>query len=140
MNFAVQHIDHVELYVRDIPAAARWYREVLGLELVKAWDPQPWFIGRGETYLALFQADADAPPPIAGNVATPMRFNRVAFRTDREGFETAQKQLRDHGVSFRGPIDHEVAFSIYFSDPDGHPLEITWYPVSLTKGITPPGI
>jgi catechol 2,3-dioxygenase-like lactoylglutathione lyase family enzyme len=132
MSFAVARIDHVELYVRDIPASARWYHDVLGLEVVKAWDPEPWFIGRGGTFLALFRADENAPPPVAGNVPTPMRFNRVAFHTDHDGFAAAQLHLREKGVVFRGPIDHEVAFSIYFTDPDGHPLEVTWYPVALT--------
>lgn len=131
MSFAVHRIDHAELYVRDIAAAARWYQDVLGLEVVKAWEPEPWFIGRGGTYLALFRAAPDAPPPVPGNVPTPLRFNRVAFRTDEGGFATAQAHLTERGIRFRGPIDHGVAFSIYFDDPDGHPLEITYYPTPI---------
>ena len=30
-------------------------------------------------------------------------------------------------VAFQGPVDHGCAQSIYFNDPDGHPLEITFY-------------
>ena len=33
----------------------------------------------------------------------------------------------DKTLEFRGPIDHDTAWSIYFSDPDGNPLEITTY-------------
>jgi catechol 2,3-dioxygenase-like lactoylglutathione lyase family enzyme len=131
MNFAVARIDHVELYVRDVPASARWYLDALGLGVVKAWDPEPWFIGAGGTYLALFRAAADAPPPVPGNIPSPVRFNRVAFRTDAGGFAAAQAHLKEHGVPFRGPVDHGVAFSVYFDDPDGHPLEITYYPTAL---------
>ena len=137
MSFAVARIDHVELYVRDIPASAAWYRDVLGLETVEAWGPEPCFIGREGIYLALFQAAPDAPAPTPGSVPTPMRFNRVAFRTDRAGFEAAQKHLKEKGVPFRGPVDHDIAFSLYFDDPDGHPLEITWYPRGLPAGSIP---
>jgi catechol-2,3-dioxygenase len=49
----------------------------------------------------------------------------VAWATDRAGFERAQAHLRRHGVRFHGPVDHGIAQSIYFKDPDGHPLEIT---------------
>jgi catechol-2,3-dioxygenase len=51
----------------------------------------------------------------------------VAWHTDRAGFDAAQTHLRELGIAFRGPVDHGAAFSIYFHDPDGHPLEITYY-------------
>lgn len=126
--FAVRRIDHVELYVRDIDAAVRWYGGVLGFEVLHRWEPEPVFLTAGGTSLALFRAAPDAPPPVPGNVPTPLRFNRVAFLTDAVGFAAAQAHLKASGVAFRGPIDHEIAWSVYFDDPDGHPLEVTYYP------------
>lgn len=38
MPFAVEEIDHVEVFVRDIEAAARWYSEVLGLREIARGD------------------------------------------------------------------------------------------------------
>lgn len=125
MAFTVQRIDHVEVFVRDIAAAARWYAEVLGLEEVCRWDPEPVMIGAGDTKLALFLAEA--PAPAAGKQPPALRWHRVAWRTNPSGFEAAQEHLRRLGVPFEGPLDHRLSRSLYFHDPDGHPLEITTY-------------
>lgn len=123
MPFIAQRIDHVEVFVRDLDAAARWYRDVLGLEVIHRWEPEPIFLGRGGTALALFRAEGGA----AQEPKASLRWHRVAWRTDREGFEEAQAHLKSHNIPFRGPVDHEIAMSIYFDDPDGNPLEITYY-------------
>ncbi len=60
MTFAVDCIDHVEVFVRDIEVSVRWYTNVLGLVEIHRWEPHPVMIGAGDTKLALFQADADA--------------------------------------------------------------------------------
>ena len=125
--FTVQRIDHVEVFVRDLAAAAGWYARVLGLQEVCRWDPEPIMIGAGDTKLALFQA-ASAAAHTAGASAATCHWHRVAWRTDRAGLEAAQQHLAQLGIPFRGPIDHGLAWSIYFADPDGNPLEITYYP------------
>jgi catechol 2,3-dioxygenase len=125
MPFTVQHIDHVEVFVRDLAAAARWYRQALGLEEVCRWDPEPVMVGAGNTKLALFQAPDGNP---GDESAAPRHWHRVAWRTDREGFAAAQAQLQQMGIPFRGPVDHGIARSIYFQDPDGNLLEVTYYP------------
>jgi len=127
MSFAVERVDHVELYVRDIESAIGWYREVLGLEVLHRWEPYPVMIGAGGTALALFLAKPQSEPPPPASVPSPMRFRRVAWRTDSDGFAKAQQHLASHDVAFEGPIDHGVSHSIYFTDPDGHSLEITCY-------------
>jgi len=128
MSLAVRGIDHVEVFVRDIQAAARWYREVLGLVERYRWDPEPLMIGAGDTMLALFQARPDAAPARSGEGGSSLRWHRVAWRIDEAGFKAAQKHLARLGIPFRGPVDHRHSRSIYFHDPDRHPLEITYYP------------
>lgn len=122
MSFAVAGIDHVEVFVRDIEAAARWYTDVLGLREVQRWNPEPVMMGAGSTKLALFRSDNDS---LAGE--SGRSWHRVAWATDREGFAAAQAHLAARNIPFRGPIDHGSAHSIYFEDPDGHRLEITAY-------------
>ena len=123
MPFSVTQIDHVEVLVRDLAAAARWYGEVLGLAERHRWDPEPVMIGREDgPALALFQAGEGRPA-----TGEAPRWHRVAWRTDAPGFAAAQDHLRSLGITFRGPIDHDIAESIYFQDPDGNPLEITHY-------------
>ena len=82
-------------------------------------------IGAGGTKLALFRAAPHAARESRGESPETLRWHRVAWLTDRAGFETARAHLHALGIAFRGPVDHGIALSIYFQDPDGHPLEIT---------------
>ena len=49
-----------------------------------------------------------------------------AFTVDESDLEAAARALERHGVVLEGPVYHEwmPAKSIYFSDPDGHDLEL----------------
>jgi catechol 2,3-dioxygenase-like lactoylglutathione lyase family enzyme len=134
--FTVLQIDHVELFVPDRMSAAEWYRETLGLEIVEEFrfwaegDGGPLMIGtrEGGTKLALFEGTPQASRPTVG-------FHRVAFRVGGESFieflesldRRALKDRRDQPVTIASVFDHQKAFSIYFSDPYGHNLEITTY-------------
>ncbi len=55
-----------------------------------------------------------------------LRMLHLAFRANRKNFLAAQDELKQRGVRFEFQ-DHEISHSIYFSDPDGHKLEITTY-------------
>ncbi len=128
MSFCVDRIDHVEVFVRDIETSIAWYDRVLGLKETFRWDPHPIMIGAGKTTLALFKGDKNAAAPISSSRKDQLHWRRVAWIVEPERFGTAQEHLRACGVTFEGPIDHDIGESIYFSDPDGHPLEITCYP------------
>lgn len=127
MSFEIDGIDHVEVFVRDIDSAIRWYSEVLGLTVLYRWDPEPVMIGAGGTMLALFKAKPDAPATPNLRSTEGVGWHRVAWQTTQTGFEAAQRHLTERGVRFRGPVDHDIARSIYFDDPDGNHLEITFY-------------
>ena len=119
---ATLSIDHVELFVPDRREAARWYRETLGLEILAdfefwAEDPGgPLMISPdgGGTKLALFTGEPRGERATAG-------YHRVAFRVDASTCVDHLARLKAEAV------DHEQAFSCYFTDPWGHRLEITTY-------------
>jgi catechol 2,3-dioxygenase-like lactoylglutathione lyase family enzyme len=133
--FKVDQVDHVELFVPDRYEAAAWYERVLGLRVVR--EAERWAIeggplmissDRGNTKLALFEGQpVDGPPQAA--------FRRVAFRVNAEGFADFLRRLpemqlvdsRRKAVSTQSVVDHQLAYSIYFSDPYGHQLEVTTY-------------
>lgn len=140
--FRVEGIDHVEFFVPDRREAAAWYREILGLEIVRdaefwAEDPRgPLMIssdGR-KTMLALFTGEPRGERATAG-------FHRVAFRVDAAGFaaflQVAQAHsLNDLNGNPLGPAsvsDHQLALSLYFQDPWGHRLEVTTYEVDAAR-------
>ena len=135
-TFTVKQIDHVEMFVPDRVAAAEWYTRVLGLEVVedfRVWADDaggPLMIStrEGGTKLALFHGTSQSSRPTVG-------FHRVAFAVDGDSFiefvngvESLHLHDRDgRPVSASSVFDHQLAFSIYFSDPYGHNLEITTY-------------
>jgi catechol 2,3-dioxygenase-like lactoylglutathione lyase family enzyme len=134
-SFSVQQIDHVEMFVPDRHEAAEWYRQVLGLEIIEAYrswaapgGPLMIATREGSTKLALFEGASPTGGATNG-------FHRVAFRTDGEGFvsflarleELALRNRDGRPVTAEAVFDHEMAFSIYFSDPYGHNLELTTY-------------
>ena len=128
MAIKLQHIDHIALTVRDVAASTRWYCDVLGFEhrFPGLWDGVPAMLFIGDTGLALFPVSSDDPasPPGSDTIAVM----HVAFRVNREAFQTAQDDLRSRGIAFNFQ-DHDISHSIYFYDPDGHQLEITTYEI-----------
>ncbi len=134
-SFAVQQIDHVELYVPDRYEAAAWYKRVLGLETVEEFTfwaeaDGPLMIRspEGSTMLALFEGEPLGERAVIG-------FKTVAFRIDGAGFLQFLDRLQEVPVHHEDgrpvtrdeAVDHHKAFSIYFRDPWGHPYEITTY-------------
>ena len=129
-------IDHVELFVQDRHEAAHWYRDVLGLEILEGYrewadDPRgPLMISGdgGATKLALFSGEPQGERPTAG-------FHLVAFRLGAHEFlafldRLPALRLSDHrgrDVTRDLAVDHDKSFSLYFSDPWGHRLELTTY-------------
>ena len=122
----LEGIDHVAMSVRDVEAAANWYIDVLGFErrYEGMWDGIPAFIGKGTTSIALFPVRSKEET--ATSAHSGVRILHLAFRATRKSFLAAQEELKQRRIHFEFQ-DHGISNSIYFSDPDGHKLEITTY-------------
>ena len=120
----VEGIDHVALSVRDVERSAQWYIDLLGFERRHRgmWDGVPIFIGKGTTSIALFPERSRS----TSSGPADIRMLHLALRADWKNFLVAQDELKRRGIEFEFE-DHEISHSIYFSDPDGHKLEITTY-------------
>ncbi len=131
-------LDHVELFVPDRVQAADWYAHVLrcrpvpGSEEWAAHPQGPLMISPdgGRTKLALFTGEPQGSRPTAG-------FHRVAFRLSGEEWRGFVARLTELGLGEKGGaprvVDHTGAWSVYFTDPFGHHLEVTTYEADLVR-------
>ncbi len=119
MSFSVEAIDHVEVFVRDIDAAIRWYADILGLAELHRWEFVPVLIGASGTMPALFRARPGSPSTTERRSREGVGRHRVAWRTTKSGFDAAQRHLPERGIRFRGPIDHDIAWSIIKTGKSG---------------------
>lgn len=123
-SFKINFLDHVAIRVKDMDASAKWYNEVLGLEIVKVpeWGDYPIFLLAGPTGIALFPANPEEPE-------VPLRSKNViidhfAFNVDNDAFAIARSKYESLGIEYDFQ-DHVIFHSIYTKDPDGHIVELT---------------
>lgn len=121
---------HVTMVSGDAPRTLRFYRDVLGLGLVKKTvnfdDPSSYHLYFGDetgapgTLLTFFEwRDAPRGAPGIGGV------HHVALEVaDLDAILQWKRRLMDHGVRVSGPINRGYFISLYFSDPDGQILEL----------------
>jgi catechol 2,3-dioxygenase-like lactoylglutathione lyase family enzyme len=131
-------LDHVELFVPDRTQAAEWYGRVLGCRPVPGTEewashPQgPLMVSPdgGRTKLALFAGEPQGSRSTAG-------FHRVAFRLSGAEWLTFLARLPEHdlreGDRTARVVDHGGAWSVYFTDPFGHHLEVTTYEAEVVR-------
>jgi catechol 2,3-dioxygenase-like lactoylglutathione lyase family enzyme len=125
----LEQIDHIALRCVSPEATKAWYVSTLGFEHVfpGQWSGSPIMLRLGSTFITLFPEKENVKPSADG------RAWHLAFRAATySDFESAQADLHARGVAFQFR-DHEIAHSIYFSDPDGFLLEITTYDLPKNK-------
>lgn len=123
-NFQIQFLDHVAIRVADLDRSKQWYVDILGLKPYQKpeWGPFPIFLLAGKTGIALFPAQADAPPLDPSYKGT--KIDHFAFQVDQENFSKARQQFDIQGIPYDWQ-DHHFFHSIYLTDPDGHKVELT---------------
>lgn len=138
LPFDVQRLNHVAWKCRDAEETRAFYEDVLGLPLahvVRA-DTVPstgehcpyvhlFFRLADGSFVAFFDLGdglASAPDP-----ATPGWVNHISFDVaSLAELEAAKARLVAAGVDVIGVVDHDWLHSIYFHDPNGIRLELSW--------------
>ncbi len=141
MSVKVSALDHLVINVADVARSARWYRDILGME-IRVFDPGHGKPPRtslifGAQKINVRSRDADAVGwftagnPVAGS-------DDLCFLT-ADTPEQVVAHLKAHGITIEeGPVDKQgargVLRSVYCRDPDGSLIEIASYaaePVSI---------
>ena len=113
------------VYVDDLPAAERFYCEILGLEFVSRQEGRHVFLRCGRRMLLIFnpqessKAGSDLPPHGATGPG------HVAFAVSDADLNAWREHLRSHNVQIECEIDWpQGGRSFYFRDPAGNSLEL----------------
>ena len=133
-------LDHVVFPVRDAERTLSFYRETLGLPLIAAhtgndWGGYAWLmmifgLEGGQEIVAV--ALEGAPAPDYRDLPIDARHYALACGSAAE-LESWRQSLAAAKVDFWEERHGEGA-SVYFADPDGVILEITW-PPSVARGL-----
>ena len=132
---ALTRVVETALYFDDLPAAAAFYRDVLGLRTMNEGPRLVALDAGGGTVLLLFKrgatvdgfrwADGNIPPHDGAGPA------HVAFGVAADELDVWERRLTALGIELDGRATWTLGGrSIYFRDPGGHSLELvtpgTW--------------
>lgn len=116
---ALGPLDHVYYWTSDMDRSVRFYREVVGLRLVRREDSHWAEFDTGSVHLAL-HGTVEGKPVEAGGAA-------AVFRV--EDLDAARTALEARGVTFEehaGEVEGLLRFAT-FRDPDGNRVDIVEY-------------
>lgn len=133
-----QRLHHVAYLTRDTQKTVDFYTRYLNMKLVGSVQSER-VPSTGEPHPHLhtfFQMDDGACvaffeilglPEREDTTVVPSWVRHLALRVpDRETLLRYKDHLQANGVEVLGPVDHEFCHSIYFFDPNGIRLELTW--------------
>lgn len=133
-------VHHTARPTWKLAETVHFYRDLLGLPLVHAISAKGWgpdnhadFLhfffdsGNGSTIAFFYYIGTERPDWLTVREHYQDRATHTAWRV-RDEAELLQWRQRVEavGIPLRYQIRHEVIESIYFNDPNGYPIEITW--------------
>ncbi len=134
----IEKIHHVAYRCKDAKETVEWYSKYLGMDYVLAFaedqvpsthEPDPYmhiFLDAGNgNVLAFFELPTK--PEMGKDPNTPEWVQHIAFQVkDRETLLAYKEKLEADGIDVIGVTNHSLFHSIYFFDPNGHRLELSY--------------
>lgn len=134
----VKSLHHVAYRCKDAKETAAFYTKGLGLKysmavsndtVLSTGEYSPhfhiFFEMEDGSHVAFFEVPESEPMGFDPN--TPDWVQHLALRVDSmEDLLDAKQRLEGMGVEVLGPADHRICQSIYFRDPSGHRLELSF--------------
>ena len=140
----IRAINHLAFITPDLPETIRFYRDLLGMELhagVGHDGYRHYFFKFGDNQVAFFEyagASKIARKFPGERTDKPLGFDHVSFTVEScEELFAFKDRLEAAGVDVHGAVDHGTIWSIYFYDPNGIALELSW---QLIEVLQPPAV
>ena len=121
----VQELGHVSLFVRDLEASIRFYRDILGLRDVgRGKNGRIAFFSAGPHHHDLSIEVARAEAPERPRAAPGLYHIAFEVGTTREALEAARRWVEAHGLMPFGEMNSAESASFSVADPDGNEIEL----------------
>jgi catechol 2,3-dioxygenase len=119
-------IGHVHLKVSDLERAIRFYRDLMGFDLLMRFGDEAAFLSAGgyHHHIGLNTWESAGGPP-SPRGATGLYHFAINY-PERRDLAVALKRLLDNGWSIDGASDHGTHEAIYLHDPDHNGIELAW--------------
>jgi len=114
-------LHQVSIVVRDASMMVRFYREVLGMDLLET-GKERHVLGFGQEHPVLELIEnttARNRPPTA-----PGLFHVAYLYADRARLASALHRVASSGWALQGAADHGVSEALYLGDPEGNGIEL----------------
>jgi catechol 2,3-dioxygenase len=119
-------IGHVHLKVSNIERSLKFYRDLLGFELITMYGRDAAFISAGgyHHHIGLNTwYSKDAPPAASRSVGL---FHTAILYPTRKDLATILDRLIKADYPLSGASDHGVSEALYLDDPDNNGVELYW--------------
>ena len=139
-------INHLAFVTDDMTKTIRFYRDLLGMELVAGIGKEGYRhyffeLADGKTQIAFFEYEgaAQIERKFPGERTTkPIAFDHLSLTVgSKDELFGLRDRLRAAGLKVHGAVDHGMFWSIYFYDPNNIPLEASWQFMDV---VSPPAM
>lgn len=148
MSFQIEKIHHVAYRCKDAKETVEWYKKNLNMNFIlafaedhvpstKAFDPYMHvFLDAGNgNVLAFFELPNQ--PEMGSDPNTPDWVQHLAMKVkDRDALMSAKEHLEENGIDVVGVTNHGIFHSIYFFDPNGHRMELTYDDITSEEKVS----
>ena len=128
---------HIALVCKDMKETIRFYEGAMGMKL-RAVYPMHGIKGAKHCFLEAGNGNeisfvefqdpvSSVNPPSFFQVWPVGMHHHMAYRCEtEEQLMQLREQIKNYGVAVTKAVDHDFIKSIYFTDPSGYNLELTW--------------
>lgn len=123
---AQTRIGHVHLKVSDIERSLKFYRDLLGFEVMQYYGDSAVFISAGgyHHHIGLNTWHSKGAGPAPGNTAG--LYHVAILYPTRKDLSNILKRLIEAKYPLSGASDHGVSEALYMTDPDRNGIELYW--------------
>src|SRR5713226_3665078 len=126
MSYRPKYLGHVNIYVRNVERSHKWYEDVLGLHTYDYIPGRAAFMSADQEQsheVALMQVGDDALLQQKRQVG----LNHMAWMMHSlDDLKDAYQRIKELNVPIEHVSDHGISIGIYFRDPDGNGLEVSY--------------